>query len=469
MVSSRDAGGENLKQNRMRILAISLCFIFCISLVGPVAAKHSKKHVFVVAPSGDTTGVTDTANIQQAIDDVIAAGKGTVLLEEGDFYTCETLVGANFDGTFKGSGTGATVLHSIENFPIQDPANRGFENPQMLLFYQDEDTTSTQSHPYKIQLSDFTVKVDQPTEVWLPEYGGFRAMNTIEVTGKVAGEWSDEAVSYYDVTAKNLEFLGEVGEIYGPFGMSIQNSLFIQGRVNADTFANEKISGKYVIEGCYFENSLGSSVVPGQTVDSHIRIVRNTYVNTMIGPEVYDLCNSRLEVAFNDLSLSPTGWYGIYLANGMYASSLEPGRAYIHHNHIEVPAYVVGIWVDDFLAVPGEVEGVSVFAHHNDIVLDGEYARGIYAFGVQDAILLRNTISGYGEAGIVTGTDHPWYGMPDDVGGWKMVLNDMSDLTADVAAIWLGTGTHDCWVLHRGPSSSVLDEGTNNHLMFLWW
>jgi hypothetical protein len=59
--------------------------------------------------------------------------------------------------------------------------------------------------------------------------------------------------------------------------------------------------------------------------------------------------------------------------------------------------------------------------------------------------------------------------MPDDVSGWKMVLNDMSDLTADVAAIWLGVGTHDCWLLHRGPSSSVLDEGTGNHVMFLWW
>ncbi|MFW9927125.1 MAG: hypothetical protein ACFFDM_10175 [Candidatus Thorarchaeota archaeon] len=452
-----------MKQKKMRILAIALCFVFCMSIVGPVASKHYGNHAFVVAPSGDTTGVTDTANIQQAIDDVIAAGKGTVLLEEGDFYVCETLVGINFDGAFKGSGAGATVLHSIENFPAQDTGNLGVANPRMMMFYQDEDTTSTRKHPYKIQLSDFTVKVEYPTEVWLPEWGGFRALNGIDIVGIIGDEWSAETVSYYDVTAKNLEFLGEVGEIYGPFGMSIQNGLFIQGRIHPDTFANEKISGKYVIEGCHFENSLGSSVVPGQSVDSHIRIVRNTYVNTMLGPEVYDLRNSRLEVAFNDISISDTGWYGIYLANGLYDTSLEPGRAYIHHNHIEVPAWGNGIWIDDFVAVPGEVEGVSVFAYQNDIVLGGAYAWGIVGNGVQDVRLVSNTISGNGEAGILTGI------FGDTVSGWIMVLNDVSDLEADVAPIWLGSGTSDCWVLTKGDSSTVLDEGTDNHLMFLWW
>ena len=114
-----------------------------MSLVGPVAAKHYGSHSFVVAPSGDMTGVTDTANIQEAIDNVIAAGKGTVLLEEGDFYLCETLVGANFDGAFKGSETGKTVLHSIDNFPALDTGNLGAANPRMLMFYQNEDSTDT--------------------------------------------------------------------------------------------------------------------------------------------------------------------------------------------------------------------------------------------------------------------------------------------------------------------------------------
>jgi hypothetical protein len=328
----------------------------------------------VVTPSGDTTGVTDTANIQEAIDKVVAAGMGKVFLGKGDFYLCETLVAVNFDGTFKGSGVGVTVLHSIENFPASSIGFPGAANPRMLIFYQDEDSTSTRRHPYKISLSDFTMKIDQPTEVWLPEWGGFRAMNTIDIEGKIGDEWSADTISYYNVTVKNLEFLGEVGEIYGPFGMSIRNALLIQGRFHPDTFANEKISGKYVIEGCHFENSLGSSVVPGQSVDSHIQIVRNTYVNTMIGPEVYDLRNSRLEVTFNDMSISDSGWYGIYLANGLYDTSLESGRAYIHHNYIEVPAWVNGIWIDDFVAVQGEVDGVSVFAYQNDIVLNGEYA-----------------------------------------------------------------------------------------------
>jgi hypothetical protein len=61
--TSRDAGGENLKQNKMSILAMALCFVFCMLLVGPVAAKHYIHYAFVVAPSGEAIGVTDTASI----------------------------------------------------------------------------------------------------------------------------------------------------------------------------------------------------------------------------------------------------------------------------------------------------------------------------------------------------------------------------------------------------------------------
>ena len=183
----------------------------------------------------------------------------------------------------------------------------------------------------------------------------------------------------------------------------------------------------------------------------------------MVGPEIYDLCNSRAEIAFNDISIAEGGWYGVYLANGVYASSLDPGRAHIHHNHIEVPAMANGIWIDDFLAVPGEVEGVSVFAHNNNIGMNGEGAWGIVGNGVSDVRLVRNTISGTGEAGVLTGIFN------DIVSGWILVLNDVSGLEADIAPIWLGSGTSDCWVLTKGDSSTVLDEGTDNHVMLLWW
>ncbi len=451
-----------MERRRTILAAISVCIVASLLLAGPAVMARPHRGLFIVAPSGDVSGVTDTANIQQALDDAIAAGGGsTVLLEEGDYYICETIAGVNFDGTFRGVGKGLTVLHSIENFPAQDTGDLGAANPRMLMFYQDEDSTSTRRHPYKIQLRDFTIKVEYPTEVWLPEYGGFRAMNTIDITGVIGDEWDPETISYFDVTAKNLEFLGDAGEEYDPFGVSIQNCLFIQGQINPNTFANEKISGKYRIEDCYFENSLGSSVVPGQSVDSHIRIVRNTYVNVHIGPEMYDLYNSRAEVAFNDISIIDGGWYGVYVANGWSGSSIEPGRAYIHHNHIEVPAYGNGIWIDDFLAVPGEVEGVSVFAYHNDIVLDGAFSWGIVGNGAQDVWLVRNTISGSGEAGILAGI------MGDLATGWTLVLNDVSDLEADVAAIWLGSGTSGWWVLQRGDGNTVLDEGTDNWLLLL--
>ncbi|MFW9976431.1 MAG: hypothetical protein ACFFDQ_14255, partial [Candidatus Thorarchaeota archaeon] len=453
-----------MKQNKMRILTVVVCLTLSLSLFGPVIAAPKSSNTFVVAPSGDTTGITDTANIQQAIDDVVTAGKGTVFLEEGDFYLCETLVGVNFDGTFRGAGAGETVLHSIEDFPALDPANQGSANPRLIMFYQDEYSTSTEEDPYKIELCDFTVNIDKPPEAWY--FDLFRAINTIDILGIAGDGYDDDVISYFDVTCKGLEFLGDVGEEYGLFGNSIQNAIMIQGEWEflgwEYGLPNEKISGNFVIERCHFENSLGSGAVVGQSVDSHIQIVRNKYVNTMVGPEVWDLSNSHVEIAFNDVMCN--GWYGVYVANGLYASSLEPSRVSIHHNYIECAPGVTGIWIDDYLAAAGDVEGVSVFAHHNEIVMDDPNCMGVFGFGADDVWLMRNTISGTGMAGIVTGVGDMFYGVQDDVSGWKMVLNDLSDLTADVAAIWLGPGTHDCWLLHRGPSSSVLDEGTDNRL-----
>ena len=445
-----------MNKKKMVLFAFVLCFMLGMSIAGPTDA-HSKNKVFAVAPSGDISGLSDTANIQAAINAAVNTGKGSIVyLEAGDFYICETLVGINFDGTMKGAGAGATVLHSIENFPAQDTGNLGLGNPRMLMFYQDESSTSTTKHPCKIELGDFTIKVDLPTEEWY----GYRAMNTVDIYGKIV-DGSIDDVSYFDATVKNVEFLGDIGDEYGPFGLSIQNALLIQGEWG--DFWNEPISGDFLVKGCYFQNSLGSSAMFGSFVDSTVRVIRNTYHDTMIGPEMYELGNSRGEIAFNDVS--GCAWFGTYVAHGIgyyYGGpSIEPGQVRIHHNHIEVPAYGNGIWIDDFLAVPGEVQGVSVFAYQNDIVLDGGGAWGIVGSGVQDVWLVHNTISGTGDAGILTGI------FGDTVSGWKMVLNDVADLEADVAAVWLGEGTSDCWGLFKGTSDLVWDLGTNNNLHFI--
>jgi hypothetical protein len=56
---------------------------------------------------------------------------------------------------------------------------------------------------------------------------------------------------------------------------------------------------------------------------------------------------------------------------------------------------------------------------------------------VSDVRLVSNAISGSGEAGIVTGI------FGDLVSGWILVLNDVADLEASEAAIWLDPVTSD--------------------------
>ncbi len=56
-------------------------------------------------------------------------------------------------------------------------------------------------------------------------------------------------------------------------------------------------------------------------------------------------------------------------------------------------------------------------------------------------------------------------GDPEDLcTGWKIIGNNVKDLDADVAHIWLGPGSSDCIVVGR-KGTTVLDEGTDNRLV----
>jgi hypothetical protein len=71
-----------------------------------------------IAPSGDTTGATDTANLQAAINTFGSAGGGggTIALENGEYYLDATLtIGAQYGWAIEGSSKYGTIVNMVPN------------------------------------------------------------------------------------------------------------------------------------------------------------------------------------------------------------------------------------------------------------------------------------------------------------------------------------------------------------------
>ncbi|MDO8123350.1 MAG: hypothetical protein Q6364_03130, partial [Candidatus Hermodarchaeota archaeon] len=94
-----------LKSRKVITIAIGLCFLLALASVSVGTTTAWRRHrTYLVSASGDTSGVTDTAQIQAAFDKAVEHRRSTVKLGPGTFYLNKEIVAVNFDGTFKGAG-----------------------------------------------------------------------------------------------------------------------------------------------------------------------------------------------------------------------------------------------------------------------------------------------------------------------------------------------------------------------------
>lgn len=87
------------------------------SVVGAINETYNKLanlDCFIV-PSGDTTGVTDLANIQSTLDSY-----GSVILGAGDFYI-NSSIKVKSAQYFAGLGKGRTIIHTLSDYPAFIP------------------------------------------------------------------------------------------------------------------------------------------------------------------------------------------------------------------------------------------------------------------------------------------------------------------------------------------------------------
>jgi len=133
----------------------------------------------------------------------------------------------------------------------------------------------------------------------------------------------------------------------------------------------------------------------------------------------------------------------------------EPSTYSIHHNDLHLINFADGVGLLDFGALVGQDATLNAFVVGNQLSLDTLYG-GIFGYAAQNVVVLGNRISGVGDSGIAFGL----FGDPSS--HWIIAGNNVDDLEADAAPIWLGPATSENLVITQNPDENVLDEGTDN-------
>lgn len=450
-----------MKRVAVAVLALALLMlILASSFVVAVPVQASSTKIFTVSPSGGD----DTANIQDAFDAAMSSGPGsTVQLTAGQFYTNGIFV-ENFIGSFKGAGKDATKIDVLRGL---DPNAPGVESTASGLFvFKGGD----------IRVSDLTFDITPfaPSEDWILGGGPYQDLIAIVyVTGSTVNS------AFERVVFKGHEgtFLEEWSTILGT-SWNVRMGVYISGSqdwaVDPVEAFSKPTTGVHTISDSSFDHLAHGVYVWGLT-NGELKVggsasAENTFVDCCIGVDNTDTVNSIAEISYN--KISRVRMYGVIIEQlSKPRASAEPFEAIpsasqwlISHNTIQAIIFADGVGLEDRGPLLGVGKTLNAVISANTIILGDTSFSGIaagdeFSFGAQDVVVLNNRISGSGLSGICMGV------FGDVSAGWVLVGNNVQNVNAFVAPIWLGPGSSGCTVVGGSTKRNVLDEGINNRIV----
>jgi hypothetical protein len=430
-------------------------------------------NTFTVLP----TGIDDADNLQCAFDQAVISGPGsTVKLNEATYYISKAVDVVNFDGSFIGVGKEKTIIQNLDDVPfplVDEPYPHPepvFQYPVLFRFYQDENGSLS-----TIGFSDMTIQVKGESVPWSYHgLGPFKVMIIIEIVGKVTGV-EDFETSTVNTSFDNMGFVGEAGD-FSFRGVNVVESIYIHGEAfnEFDAFSEiwllkylKPLTGNHSITDCTFRNA-HAAIDPWNISASDISVERSYFENVDYATFLVDLSNSTVNISRNEI-VSPRFTGIIALQSnlpilgydlGPYGELPEPSSVLISHNNIYgVSEEADGIAGYDFSFLVGHDGLIDMVITHNKISLDNTTYGGIFGLGIQNSLISNNTIFGTGPTGIYMGISG------DFVSGCTLLGNNVQNLDAYIAPIWLGPGTSNCTVLGGNNKSNVWDQGIDNILV----
>ncbi len=397
------------------IFTLAMIFGTFTLVIGIVRADSP---TFTVTPSGGD----DTANIQAAFDDAIAAGPGSiVLLTPGQFYT-NAIIAENFYGTFMGAGMGLTKIDVLRGLDSGAPGVSSPYGPHLFTFIGGD-----------TYISDLCLEITpySPAEPWGPGWDDLLA--PILIAGDINSRIED------------VKFTGHEGTVlYDPWHPLFSVKSF-NVRVGVEYGGGLPTTGRHIVTKCDF-NSLWLGITAHGLMNCEFTIKSNSIKEGAIGIINAEVDNSKLEISRNYIETNYFG--GIWVLQPPPREA--PSQWLITHNTIKVLSLDSdGISLMDFS--PKSLEAV---VSHNTIVLDDVNWGAIWTQGLQDAFFSNNIIRGTGAYGIFCASAY----------NNLLLGNNVQNVDAQAAPIVLAY-SFNCIVVGGSTKTNVLNFGGDNNLI----
>ena len=397
------------------ILTLAMIFGTFTLVIGIVRADSP---TFTVTPSGGD----DTANIQAAFDDAIAAGPGsTVQLTPGQFYT-NAILAENFYGTFLGAGMGLTKIDVLRGLDSGAPGVSSPYGPHLFTFVGGD--------AYISDLS-FDITPYMPAEPW--GAGWYDLLAPILIAGDINSRIED------------IKFTGHEGTaLYNPDHPLFSVKSF-NVRVGVEYGGGLTTTGRQIITKCDFD-SLWLGITAFGLMNCELTIKSNSFKGGAIGIINAENDNSKLMISRNYIETTYFG--GIWVLQPPPREA--PSQWLITHNTIRV----LSLDADGIALMDYSTKSLEAVVSHNTIILDDVNWGGIWTEGLQDAFFSNNIIRGTGGYGIACAFAYNNLLLGNNV-------QNVDPSLASIVLLWAS----ECVIVGGSTKTNVLDIGGANNII----
>ena len=279
-----------MKSAKFLFTGIALAAVIVVALsVGIARAAPACDPAYVTISEGEIsispTGVDDTANIQCAFDEAVAAGPGTIVrLLPGDFYTGQIVV-YDFHGSLTGAGLTVTTIFNLPDLYVA-PGDYYLEapsadNPYPILFaFVDGDFT----------ISDLGIRIvgETPAQEWT--IYGLGPIYDLACAVAILGTDAHVEISHVLVE-------GEVHEA-SLFGYNLFNGIYYEGWNEWMGQPSPPLSGSFSVHDSMFR-TLGYGTPILNLSNAVVAISRNLYKDLNCAMDGTDLVDSSYTFSHN--------------------------------------------------------------------------------------------------------------------------------------------------------------------------
>jgi len=410
---------------------------------------------WLIAPSGDPTGVADADAIEEALRAVAASGvPGTVRLEKGHFWVSRPIQVSGFDGELvgavkkckkkckekKGKKKKETIIEAVRGpggveFGKIPGSYWDMTEHSPIFLFEDNDGS--------IRIADLTVQIliPNPRDThWLYIQNTTSLYSFFEIVGG----------HDFDTAFENILTRGDKGDFNDK---NVIHGIHVMGGLNF--YSGGWSTGTHKVQNCKFENLTTFTYSLGFWWDSDFVVSGNSF--TGVDTAIYSANNpsTDVEISHNEFKVHPIVRRDTLIIYG--SPSLSVSEVLILKNKFRVSgqATVISVWDIGFGFYDKKTLDVSII--DNKFNLDEAYGGGIWT-DLDGALIEGNKFKGTSTHGaVLAGVS----GYPAE--GLYITDNDFKHLTSVGPTIWLGRDTSQCVVVdNEGIGDYVLDEGTDN-------